>query len=53
MLPAPSFSEYSRALRAAGCEVTELLTELMKNAAHLDVCLEVEAHTGETWLDAK
>lgn len=27
LLPAPSFSEYSRALRAAGCEVTELLTE--------------------------
>ena len=41
------------AKESEAAQVTELLTELMKNAAHLDVCLEVEAHTGETWLDAK
>ena len=41
------------AKESEAAQVTELLTELMKNAAHLDVCLEVEAHMGETWLDAK
>ena len=34
-------------------EVTELLTGLMKHAADLQVALEVEAHTGDNWLDAK
>lgn len=33
--------------------VAELLTEKMKQAADLKVSLEVEAHTGSTWLDAK
>ena len=34
-------------------EVTQLLVEKMKHAAELKVCLEVEAHTGKNWLDAK
>ncbi len=34
-------------------EVKQLLTELMKHAAELQVTLEVEAHTGANWLDAK
>ncbi len=34
-------------------EVTELLTSLMKHAAELQVALEVEAHRGDNWLDAK
>ena len=33
--------------------VAALLTEKMKQAAQLKVSLEVEAHTGSTWLDAK
>lgn len=34
-------------------EVTELLTQKMKHAANLKVALEVEAHSGASWLDAK
>ena len=33
--------------------VAALLAEKMKQAADLKVSLEVEAHTGSTWLDAK
>lgn len=33
--------------------VMELLVEKMKHAATLKVALEVEAHTGDNWLDAK
>ena len=33
--------------------VTEILTDKMKHAADLKVALEVEAHTGDNWLDAK
>ncbi len=33
--------------------VTEILETKMKGAASLRVSLEVEAHTGETWFDAK
>lgn len=33
--------------------VTGILTDKMKHAASLKVALEVEAHTGESWLDAK
>ncbi len=33
--------------------VTEILEMKMKGAASLRVSLEVEAHTGETWFDAK
>ena len=34
-------------------EVTEILVDKMKHAASLKVSLEVEAHTGENWMDAK
>ena len=34
-------------------QVLEILTEKMKHAADLKVSLEVEAHTGDTWFDAK
>lgn len=34
-------------------EVTQLLTSRMKDAAKLKVALEVEAHSGANWLDAK
>lgn len=34
-------------------EVKELLTEEMRHAAALKVALEVEAHTGDSWFDAK
>ncbi|MDO5407351.1 MAG: DNA polymerase I [Eubacteriales bacterium] len=34
-------------------EVTALLTDKMKHAANLKVALEVEAHSGASWLDAK
>lgn len=33
--------------------VTEILVDKMKHAAVLKVSLEVEAHTGDNWLDAK
>lgn len=33
--------------------VTEILVDKMKHAAVLQVALEVEAHTGDNWLDAK
>ena len=33
--------------------VTEILETKMKGAAQLRVSLEVEAHAGETWFDAK
>lgn len=33
--------------------VKEILVEQMKHAADLQVALEVEAHTGDNWLDAK
>ncbi len=33
--------------------VTEILVDKMKHAADLRVTLEVEAHTGDTWYDAK
>lgn len=33
--------------------VTEILVDKMKHAAALKVSLEVEAHTGDNWLDAK
>lgn len=34
-------------------DVMEILEEKMKGAASLRVALEVEAHSGNTWLDAK
>ena len=34
-------------------EVVRILTDRMKHAADLKVSLEVEAHTGDNWLDAK
>lgn len=34
-------------------EVTAILTDKMKHAASLKVALEVEAHSGTSWLDAK
>ena len=34
-------------------EVTQILEEKMKGAASLTVALEVEAHTGSSWFDAK
>ena len=34
-------------------EVVRILTEKMKHAADLKVSLEVEAHVGDNWLDAK
>lgn len=34
-------------------EVTRILEEKMKGAASLKVALEVEAHSGDTWFDAK
>lgn len=34
-------------------EVTEILTDKMKHAASLHVSLEVEAHMGHNWMDAK
>ncbi len=34
-------------------QVVQILTERMKHAADLKVSLEVEAHTGDNWLDAK
>ena len=34
-------------------EVTELLEAEMRKAADLSVSLEVEAHSGESWYDAK
>ncbi len=35
------------------CQVTELLENKMKHAADLRVSLEVEAHSGDSWFDAK
>lgn len=34
-------------------EVTEILEQKMRHAADLSVCLEVEAHQGDSWYDAK
>ena len=34
-------------------QVVQILTDRMKHAAALKVSLEVEAHTGDNWLDAK
>ena len=34
-------------------EVVRILTDRMKHAADLKVSLEVEAHTGDNWLDSK
>ena len=34
-------------------EVTALLEDKMKHAAELKVSLEVEAHSGDNWFDAK
>lgn len=34
-------------------DVIQILEEKMKGAASLTVALEVEAHTGSSWLDAK
>jgi len=34
-------------------QVVQILTDRMKHAADLKVSLEVEAHTGDNWLDAK
>ncbi len=34
-------------------QVMQIVTERMKHAAKLRVSLEVEAHTGDNWLDAK
>ena len=34
-------------------QVIQILTDRMKHAADLKVSLEVEAHTGDNWLDAK
>jgi len=34
-------------------EVTQLLEDKMKHAAELSVALEVEAHSGASWFDAK
>lgn len=41
------------ALKDELSEVEELLTEEMRHAADLKVALEVEAHAGESWFDAK
>lgn len=40
-------------LKSETQEVMRILEDKMKHAATLKVALEVEAHTGENWLDAK